>query len=187
MEEDLDAPKAMKRIAAALGKALARAKPAKSDVSSYRVEAKEGGLVVTRRRYGLEEHFEFGAGFFKSSEYRGMIAWSARLREFERGALQVAYGESEPANCDTFAEAVAAVFAQVKKGVSIQRYKGLGEMNPEQLWETTMDPAARRLLQVTLEDAVGADEIFTTLMGDQVGPRRDFIRENAFSVVNLDV
>ena len=187
MEEDLDAPKAMKRIAAALGKALARAKPAKSDVSSYQVEAKEGGLVVTRRRYGLEEHFEFGAGFFKSSEYRGMIAWSARLREFERGALQVAYGESEPANCDTFAEAVAAVFAQVKKGVSIQRYKGLGEMNPEQLWETTMDPAARRLLQVTLEDAVGADEIFTTLMGDQVGPRRDFIRENAFSVVNLDV
>jgi len=183
MEEDLNSPKAMKRITTELARELERAQ---SDVSRYKVTAQERALVVTRRRYGLEDQFKFNSGFFSSPEYRGMVAWSARLREFERGALRVICGESET-DCARFADAVESVFAQVKKGINIQRYKGLGEMNPEQLWETTMDPAARRLLKVTLEDAVGADETFTTLMGDQVGPRREFIKENAFAVVNLDI
>jgi DNA gyrase subunit B len=85
------------------------------------------------------------------------------------------------------AELVQAILEQGKQGLNLQRYKGLGEMNPDQLWETTMDPEKRTLLRVKLEDVTGVDEIFTILMGDEVEPRRNFIQQHALEVRNLDV
>ena len=87
----------------------------------------------------------------------------------------------------TIDELIEKIYDRAKKGLSISRYKGLGEMNPEQLWETTMNPETRRLLQVRVEDDISADQIFTILMGDQVEPRRDFIQDNALNVKNLDI
>ena len=97
----------------------------------------------------------------------------------KRKGLEVSYSTS--------ADLVKEILESGKKGLSIQRYKGLGEMNPGQLWDTTMDPETRSLLQVTLEDVTGVDEIFTILMGDEVEPRRNFIQQHALEVRNLDV
>ena len=126
------------------------------------------------------------AEFLAGSDYRQLRETAEVLQGLLAKDAYVAKGEQKRA-VESFKQAVYWLLEEAKKGVSIQRYKGLGEMNPEQLWETTMDPDKRVLLQVKIEDAVEADEIFTVLMGDQVEPRREFIETNALNVANLDI
>ncbi|KAB7624234.1 DNA topoisomerase (ATP-hydrolyzing) subunit B [Alkalilimnicola sp. S0819] len=149
----------------------------------------DGGFqdaVITKRMHGILHPNTFPATFFLSQEYDALRGLAEALDGLIGEGAYVQRGERKhPVR--RFSEAVDWLLDEAKRGQAIQRYKGLGEMNPDQLWETTMDPDSRRLLQVKIEDAVGADEIFTTLMGDQVEPRREFIERNALAAGNLDV
>jgi DNA gyrase subunit B len=146
----------------------------------------EATILVTREHHGLTVTKSFPDGFFSSPEYQRIAAIGTRFQNVLATGAYVLRGE-EKHEVATVPEAIEWLMARAKQGQTIQRYKGLGEMNPDQLWETTVNPETRRLLQVRIEDAVAADEIFTTLMGDQVEPRRDFIERNALAVANLDI
>lgn len=136
--------------------------------------------------HGISNEYLFNQDFIESSGYRAISSLSDKLRDlFEEGAF-VQRGEKQFVVSE-FSAVLEWLMKEAKRGLAIQRYKGLGEMNPEQLWDTTMDPETRRMMQVNIEDAVAADMIFTTLMGDEVEPRRDFIQTNALEVTNLDV
>ncbi len=151
-------------------------------------EDKERNLwlpVVETTSHGLASYVTFNRDFFGSNDYKTVVALGEKLGTLLGDGAYVQRGERRKAVTE-FKEALDWLMNESTKRHTIQRYKGLGEMNPDQLWETTMDPTVRRMLKVTIEDAIAADQLFNTLMGDAVEPRRDFIESNALSVSNLD-
>ena len=156
----------------------------------YKVETVRNGsneIRILRTRHGVNTEIMLDRDFWRSGEYRAIHELADQMKDLvgKRGAV-VQRGEAT-SEVENFPDALTWLLAAAKKGLNLQRYKGLGEMNPEQLWETTMDPSVRRLLKVIVEDDLTTGETFSILMGDQVEPRRKFIQENAFSVGNLDV
>jgi len=143
-------------------------------------------LRITRTQHGVARNSMIDADFLHSGDYAQIRKTAQMLHGLLGDGAYIRRGEQmHPVR--EFREAIEWVLGEVQRGIGIQRYKGLGEMNPEQLWETTMNPKTRRLLKTQIDDAIGADEIFTTLMGDAVEPRRNFIETNALGVRNLDV
>ena len=143
-------------------------------------------IVVARSEHGAVTQSRFDAEFIGSGEYASLRALGERLEGLFAGEARIERADRSQAAA-SFDAVLDWLMAEARRGQTIQRYKGLGEMNPEQLWETTMDAGMRRLLKVNVDDGVAADEVFTMLMGDQVEPRRDFIEKNALYVTNLDV
>ena len=163
----------------------------KDPLASYRgelIEVEPGviNLLVSRTQYGIDRVFTLSKAVLASADFRVITEMSEKLDGLIQFGAKIEV-DSKSQSISRFSEAMDFILLQGRKGLSIQRYKGLGEMNPEQLWETTMDYEARRLLRVDIEDAVGADQIFSTLMGEEVSSRREFIEKNALAVANLDV
>jgi DNA gyrase subunit B len=158
---------------------------------SYRIEIREvdghpSRVLVSKTEHGSVTEKAMPKEFFESAEYRRIVELGKTLAGMVGEGAYVTRGDAR-LEISTFKQAMTWLLDQARKGQSIQRYKGLGEMNPDQLRDTTLNPETRRLMQVRIEDILASDEIFTTLMGDQVEPRREFIEKNALAVANLDV
>ncbi len=169
-----------------------RLNPSQSQGTQYQAMVSTGSdgrfqeAVISKRMHGIRHDYRFTPEFFLTPEYRRISSLTAALDGLLGSKAFMQRGERQQPVA-FFGDAVAWMLDDAKRGQYIQRYKGLGEMNPDQLWDTTMNPETRRLLQVRIEDAVAADEVFTTLMGDHVEPRREFIERNALAASNLDV
>jgi len=165
---------------------------ATSSAESYecRVELdREHSLYLPRIRHihhSVETDYQLDLDLFRSRDFQSIVQLGVELQSLLEDGAFLQRGERRFGLSDLGA-GIRWLMDLSRRGNTIQRYKGLGEMNPDQLWETTMDPNARRMLQVSIEDAIGADQLFTTLMGDEVEPRRHFIESNALNVANLDV
>lgn len=158
----------------------------------YRIRAvasTDGGtprLLVARAEHGSTTEKHIHREFFESAEYRRIADLGRTLAGLLQQGAYVLKGDQRQ-EISSLKQTIEWLLDQARRGQLIQRYKGLGEMNPEQLWDTTINPATRRLVQVRIEDALAANDIFATLMGDQVEPRREFIEKNALAVANLDI
>jgi DNA gyrase subunit B len=175
--------------AAASAAALARHVGGLTVAAEFHDKAEKWRLRIEKMRHGNLRVGHIDEEFLLSGDYaqlRKTALMIAGLIDPVAGGASIRRGEKSQ-GVSSFAEAMTWLLNEVERGLSKQRYKGLGEMNPEQLWETTMDPTVRRLLKVQIEDAIAADEIFTTLMGDVVEPRRKFIEDNALYARNIDV
>jgi DNA gyrase subunit B len=150
-----------------------------AETNAYRLE-------INKYVHGNLQCCVINAEFLSSGDYRQILKTSTMRQGLVGSGATVKRNEKEQ-DVATFKQALDWLQGEAKNTLNIQRYKGLGEMNPEQLWETTMDPKVRRLLRVQIDDAIAADEIFTTLMGDNVEPRRAFIENNALGANNLDI
>lgn len=160
--------------------------PAVTIEVDYNVENEFYSLKIHRHHHGNIQITRLDAEFIESGDYAQIRETSLVLQGLLMDGAKVVRGEKSQL-VSNFKDALEWLLSEVKRGLTLQRYKGLGEMNPSQLWETTMDPSVRRLMRVQIDDAITADEIFVTLMGDQVEPRRAFIETNAMGVRNLDV
>jgi DNA gyrase subunit B len=143
-------------------------------------------LLVARTEHGTTTEKHIHREFFESAEYRRIAELGKTLANLLKDGAYVLKGEQRQ-EVSSLKQTIEWLLDQARRGQLIQRYKGLGEMNPGQLWDTTINPATRRLVQVRIEDALAANDIFATLMGDQVEPRREFIEKNALAVANLDI
>lgn len=147
---------------------------------------RSGHLLLTRLVHGIPENRFIPIDFFHTADYAKLVEFAQKLEGLLAEGAYMSRGERRIEISD-LGEGIRWLLSDAQRGYSIQRYKGLGEMNPEQLWETTMNPETRRLLKVTIEDAVAADQIFSTLMGDNVEPRREFIERYALDAENIDI
>lgn len=156
-------------------------------LTSQHQEGESAPMVnISFSRHGISTDYHVPGEFFVSTEYQKILSFANKINGLFGEGARVERGERAE-NIRYFSEAVDWLLAEARRGQHVQRYKGLGEMNPDQLWETTMDKSKRRLLQVRIDDAIAADETFNTLMGDHVEPRREFIETHALQVSNLDI
>ena len=187
-ESDLSSEDAVNAWAEQLHAALMENNQAGNLFQQRVFQASEGryGVELERWLHGNQHIIRLDPSLFITTEYKTVASLASKLVGMVGEGSVVKRGEKEH-SVSTFAQVMEWLLKEARRGQTIQRYKGLGEMNPEQLWETTMNSEVRRMLQVKIDDAMAADEVFTTLMGDQVEPRRDFIERNALAVSNLDV
>jgi DNA gyrase subunit B len=158
--------------------------------AQYDAKLDKHRLLIHRRHHGNVKASAIDADFPLTADYQTLHGAARTFKGLIGDGARIARGDGDKAKdalVPDFRAGMQWLLAQAESAIGKQRYKGLGEMNPEQLWETTMDPAVRRLLKVQIEDAIGADQIFTTLMGDEVEPRRQFIETNALAAGNIDV